>query len=106
MQCWALPWGHWPRAARGPADAVIIHQNYAPSSLKGTDTADLTSRVTGALTELIENGSIAADTAAALRIHLDWVQYKTSFRDPVMVRRAVDYQEQPLPLTEIAIDLR
>jgi hypothetical protein len=85
---------------------VIIHQNYAPSSLKGTDTADLTSRVTGTLTELIEDGSIAADTAAALRIHLDWVQYKTSFRDPVMVRRSVDHQEQPLPLTEIAIDLR
>ena len=38
--------------------------------------------------------------------HLDWVQYKTSFRDPVMVRRAVDRDERLLPLAEIAIDLR
>src|SRR5688500_3908390 len=43
---------------------------------------------------------------SALRVHLDWIQYKSSFRDPVSVRRAVDQEERLLPLSEISIDLR
>jgi hypothetical protein len=86
---------------------VIIQRNYTPSALpKGTDIADLTSRVTAPLTVLLEESGLDTETAAALRIHLDWLQYKTSFRDPVMVRRAVDHQERPLSLAEISIDLR
>ena len=86
---------------------MIIQRNYAPSALpKGTDIAALTGRVTAPLTLLLEEGGLDAETAAALRIHLDWLQYKTSFRDPVMVRRAVDQHERLMPLSEISIDLR
>ena len=86
---------------------MIIQRNYAPSSLpKGTDIAELTSRVTGSLASVLDESGLDADVAAALRIHLDWVQYKSSFRDPVMVRRAVGLDERLLPLSEIAIDLR
>jgi hypothetical protein len=86
---------------------VIIQKNYAPSALpKGTDIGSLTSQVIGPLTALVEQAGLEGEQAAALRIHLDWVQYKASFRDPVIVRRAVDWQEQPLPLSEISIDLR
>jgi hypothetical protein len=86
---------------------VIIQRNYTPSALpKGTDITELTSRVTAPLTVLLEESGLDTETAAALRIHLDWIQYKTSFRDPVMVRRAVDHQGQPLPLCEVSIDLR
>ena len=86
---------------------LIIQRNYSPSALpKGTDVAELTSRIIGPLTLLIERSGIDQDNALGLRIHLDWIQYKTCFRDPVIVRRAVDQQEQPLPLCEIAIDLR
>ncbi len=86
---------------------VIIQRNYTPSALpKGTDITDLTSRVTAPLTVLLEESGLDADTGAALRIHLDWLQYKTCFRDPVMVRRAVDQHERLLPLSEISIDLR
>jgi hypothetical protein len=86
---------------------VIIQRNYTPSALpKGTDITELTSRVTVPLTMLLEESGLDQDAAAALRIHLDWLQYKTSFRDPVMVRRAVDQHEHPLPLSEISIDLR
>ena len=86
---------------------MIIQRNYAPSSLpKGTDIAELTSRVTGSLASVLDESGLDADVTAALRIHLDWVQYKSSFRDPVMVRRAVDEDERLLPLSEIAIDLR
>ena len=86
---------------------MIIQRNYSPSALpKGTDVAELTSRIIGPLTLLIERSGIDQDNALGLRVHLDWIQYKTCFRDPVIVRRAVDQQEQALPLSEIAIDLR
>ncbi len=86
---------------------MIIQRNYAPSGLpKGTDIAELTSRVTGSLAGILDESGLDPETASALRIHLDWVQYKSSFRDPLMVRRAVDHQERLLPLAEIAIDLR
>ncbi len=86
---------------------MIIQRNYSPSALpKGTDVAELTSRIIGPLTLLIERSGIDQDNALGLRVHLDWIQYKTCFRDPVVVRRAVDQREQLLPLCEIAIDLR
>jgi hypothetical protein len=86
---------------------VIIQRNYTPSALpKGTDITDLTSRVTAPLTVLLEESGLETEVAAALRIHLDWLQYKTCFRDPVMVRRAVDQHERLLPLSEISVDLR
>ena len=86
---------------------MIIQRNYTPSALpKGTNVAELTSRVTAPLTVLLEESGLEPEAAASLRIHLDWLQYKTNFRDPVTVRRSVDQQERPLPLTEISIDLR
>ena len=86
---------------------MIIQRNYTPSALpKGTDVAALTDGVTASFKVLLEESGLDAETSAALRIHLDWVQYKTCFRDPVIIRRAVDQQEQQLPLSEIAIDLR
>ena len=62
--------------------------------------------VTGSLMSLVEDGVLDARIAPSLRIHLDWIQYKTNFRDPVMVRRTTSSQGQALPLAEIAIDLR
>ena len=86
---------------------MIIQRNYTPSALpKGTDSTELTSRVTAPLTVLLDESGLDTETAAALRIHLDWIQYKTSFRDPVMLRRAVDHLGEPVPLSEISIDLR
>jgi hypothetical protein len=86
---------------------VIIHPNYSPSALpKGTNIAELTSRIIGPLTAIVEQCGIDQDTVSALRVHLDWIQYKSSFRDVITMRRAVDRQEQPLPLAEISIDLR
>src|SRR5688572_31065515 len=42
---------------------------------------------------------------AALHVDLDWLPYRASFRDPVVVRRAVDALGAPLEHGEIAIDL-
>jgi hypothetical protein len=86
---------------------VIIQSNYAPSAVpKDTDIAELISTVTGSLTELVETHELGAEAVAALRVHLDWIQYKTNFREPVIVRRSIDQHERLLPLAEIAIDLR
>jgi hypothetical protein len=60
----------------------------------------------GPLTAIIEQSGLEQDNAQALRVHFDWVQYKNCFRDPVAVRRAVDRDGLPLPLSEISIDLR
>jgi hypothetical protein len=40
-----------------------------------------------AVTSLIDRCGLDPETAAALRVHLDWVHYQRSFRDPVLVRR-------------------
>lgn len=86
---------------------MIIQRNFLPSALpKGTDIAALTSRLMGPLSAAIEQSGIDQDDALALRVHLDWVQYKSSFREPVIARRGVDREEKPLPICEIAIDLR
>src|SRR5687768_14868608 len=90
-----------------PLFFVIIHRNYIPSAVsKGTDIAELTSTVIGPLTAAVEQSGMDAQTESALRVQLDWIQYKSSFREPVTVRRAVDQQEKLLPLSEISIDLR
>jgi hypothetical protein len=86
---------------------VIIQPNYAATALpKGIDIAELTSRVIAPLTGLVEDSGLDPEVVASLRVHLDWIQYKTNFRDPVIVRRAVDHDERLLPLAEIAVDLR
>ena len=96
-----------PRAT-GP---VIVHINHISQSKKAkgnqrSPQSELASLVTGSLMSMVEEGVLDAHLAPSLRIHLDWIQYKTNFRDPVIVRRTTNPQGQILPLAEIAIDLR
>ena len=91
---------------------MIVHFNYglqtADTGIDGSreSFADLTGRVAASLATLLQQGEVDARTLSTLRIHLDWIQYRANFRDPVIVRRAIDAQGQTLPLAEIAIDLR
>ncbi len=55
---------------------------------------------------MVEEGVLDPKLAPSLRVHLDWIQYKTNFRDPVIVRRTADSTGRLLPLAEIAVDLR
>ena len=91
---------------------MIVHFN---QSLQTTRTgregsretfAELAGRVVESLATLLEQGQVDVRTLSALRIHLDWIQYRANFRDPVIVRRASDAQGRMLALAEIAIDLR
>ena len=88
---------------------MIVHINHISQSKKGakkSQLGELASLVTGSLVDLVENGQLDAKVAPSLRIHLDWIQYKTNFRDPVIVRRTTDAQGKSLSLAEVAIDLR
>ena len=86
---------------------MIIQANFSPSGLpKGTDVAQLTSHVTASVTSMVNRCGLDPETASGLRVHLDWVHYRSAFRDPVTLRRSVDQQGRYRPLTEIAIDLR
>ena len=89
---------------------MIVHINHISQtkrkSGKPSQLGELASLVTGSLVNFVEDGVLDASLAPSLRIHLDWIQYRTNFRDPVMVRRTTDSHGKPLPLAEIAIDLR
>jgi hypothetical protein len=90
---------------------VIVHINHiAPSKKKvagqRSPQGDLAGLVTGSMMAMVEEGILDAKLAPSLRVHLDWIQYKTNFRDPVVVRRTADSTGRPLPLAEIAVDLR
>ena len=90
---------------------MIVHINHIsqskkPRNGKPSPQSEMAGLVTGSLMSLVEDGVLDAKMAPSLRIHLDWIQYKTNFRDPVMVRRTSNSQGQALPLAEIAVDLR
>jgi hypothetical protein len=93
------------------AASVIVHINHiAPSSKvrsgERSPQSALAGLVTGSMMSLVETGILDPGLAPSLRVHLDWIQYKTNFREPVAVRRTADSQGRFLPLAEIAVDLR
>jgi len=85
---------------------VILHFNHVSRGKSAKSLGELTGLVTASLTTLAEGGAIDPKLLRALRVHLDWIHYKTNFREPVMVRRTTMPAGQPGPLAEIAIDLR
>jgi hypothetical protein len=85
---------------------VILHFNHVSRGKSAKSLSELTRHVAGSLTTLAEEGAVDAQLLRALRVHLDWIHYKTNFRDPVMVRRTTTANGRPGPLAEIAVDLR
>ena len=80
---------------------MIIHLNYLP---KAGETA--AGDVLAALFTLIDQRRLDPDVLPHLRLHLDWIQYKANFREPVTVRHAADARGERLALAELAVDLR
>jgi hypothetical protein len=81
---------------------MIVHLNFRPTA-GGADA----SRIVTALFGLLDQGGrIDPELLPHLRVHLDWLQYKANFREPVSVRRGADAGGAPLPLAEVAIDVR
>jgi hypothetical protein len=79
---------------------MILHINHVQPG-----RADSTSGVVTTLLSLLEAGEIDPNTLGHLNVHIDWVQYKSNFREPVSIRRVMKDDEM-LPLADIAVDLR
>src|SRR5437879_1347687 len=79
---------------------MILHINHVPP-----DCATLASSVVSTLVSIAGEGQIQPRILENLNVHLDWVQYKTNFRESVTLRRAVKGEEL-LPWIEVGVDLR
>jgi hypothetical protein len=77
-----------------------LNINYLPQT-RGAVAGEFVSE----LFALIDDGT-AADSLDDLQVHLDWVQYKSNFREPLIIRQGVDHEGVTLPLAELAVDLR
>jgi hypothetical protein len=82
-------------------DLVIIHLNFLPKPGE-TGAGD----VLAALFALFDQRRLDPDMLPHLRLHLDWIQYKANFREPVTMRHATDARGERLALAELAVDLR
>lgn len=79
---------------------MILHINHVQPG-----RSESTSGVVSTLLSLLEAGDIDPNTLGHLNVHIDWLQYKSNFREPVSIRRVLK-DEELLPLSEIAVDLR
>jgi hypothetical protein len=87
--------------------AVIIHVNHTEPSGSGPASVDArAAEVVRTLLGLVAAGHGDARLLPSLRVHLDWIQYRANFREPILVRRAADRSGGPLALAELAVDLR
>jgi hypothetical protein len=80
---------------------VIIHVNFLP---KPGETG--IGEVVAALFALVDRGRLDPEVLPRLRLHLDWIQYRANFREPVTVRHATDSRGERMALAELAVDLR
>ena len=79
---------------------MILHINFLP------DPRTRAASLVGDLLSVLEQAPPDPRVLARLRVHLDWIQYRHNFREPVCVRRAIDCRGAPAPLVELAIDAR
>src|SRR5204862_418146 len=82
------------QVGRARGGHVIVHINHIAPSKKKTagqsPVSQLAGLVNGTMLSMVEDGVLDARLAPSLRVHLDWIQYKTNFREPVMVRCPAD----------------
>ena len=62
--------------------------------------------VIDALYGLLEEGHIEQAQFARMRVHLDWIQYKQNFREPVTIMRAVSEAGEDPSLMDVHVDMR
>jgi hypothetical protein len=79
---------------------MILHVKHIPAK----QTA-LAASVASALVTAAGDGQVHPRTLENLNVHLDWLQYKTNFRESITLRRAVR-GEEVLPWIEVGVDLR
>ena len=79
-----------------------LHLNYTRKDSAPSSSGDVVATVLS----LLEEGHISAAQFARLQIHLDWLQYKYNFREPVTLMHAGEGAGPNTPPMEIRIDSR
>ncbi|MGB9070587.1 MAG: hypothetical protein WCC21_18630 [Candidatus Acidiferrales bacterium] len=79
-----------------------LHLNYTRKDSAPSSSGDVVATVLS----LLEEGHINAAQFARLQIHLDWLQYKYNFREPVTLMHAGGEAGANAPPMEIRIDSR
>jgi len=87
---------------------MILHVNHLGPPQAGSPPAlaETAGEVVRTLLALAGEQHLDPRLLSGLRVHLDWLQYRANFREPVTVRRATDPQGAATALAEIAVDLR
>jgi len=81
---------------------MILHLNHLQRKSAATTAHD----VVEALYSLLEEGHLEQGQFAHLRVHLDWIQYRQSFREAVTVTQDTNERGERLPLMEVHVDTR
>ena len=76
------------------------------NDLHKNHTAAGAQEVIGTLYSLLEEGHIEQMQFTNLRVHLDWIQYRQNFREPVTVTREASAHDAPLASMEMRVDTR
>ena len=79
---------------------MILHVNQVPPN----QTA-IAGSVASTLLTVAAERQVQSRVLENLNVHLEWVQYKTNFREAVSLRRAIR-GEEVLPWLEVGVDLR
>src|SRR2546425_12005445 len=79
---------------------MILRVNHIPAK----QTA-LAAGVASTLVTAAGEGHVPQRILENLNVHLDWLQYKTNFREAITLRRATR-GEEVLPWIEVGVDLR
>src|SRR6266550_4438034 len=68
--------------------------------------AATTQRVIEAVYALVEEGLMDQGQFARLQVELDWIQYKSNFREAVTATQGYKAFGQPAPMMDVHIDTR
>jgi hypothetical protein len=81
---------------------MILHLNH---TRREAATA-ATNEVVATLLSLLEEGHLEPAQFARLQVHLDWIQYRENFREPVMALPGAEDRDGNPAVTEVRIDSR
>jgi len=81
---------------------MILQMNH----LQGKQAATSAQDVVGAVYSLLAEGHLDEAQFANLRVHLDWIQYRQNFREPVTVTQCANDRSDTAPVMEIRVDTR
>lgn len=79
---------------------MILHINPVPQKQSAA-----ASNAASALVNVAGDGQLPPHVLEHLNVHLEWIQYKTNFREPIAARRAI-WGQDVLPWIELGVDLR